>query len=306
MDEARDPQLEDAIRSVPAWQGHDIEVTPIAAGITNRNFLISTGDERFVLRLAGRDTDLLGIDREAEVEAGRAASAAGVGPEIVVWMPERSCLVTRFVLGEPIPEDDLQRHEILGHVIRSVRAIHASAPIRSTFPVFRIVEDYARVATEHGVEVPGSYDEAHAVADRIEVAFSRAPMPLTTCHDDLLNANFLLDGEHVWIVDYEYAGMGDPFFDLGNLSVNNGLGPDAQEALLGHYFGEVHDTHRARLALMRLVSDFREAMWGVVQQGISTLDVNYVDYASRHFARLLAGAEDDRLGAWLDAAGAPI
>ena len=114
--------------------------------------------------------------------------------------------------------------------------------------MFRIVEDYARIATEHGVKVPSSYDDAHAVAERIEAAFARAPMPLTTCHDDLLNANFLLDGEHVWIVDYEYAGMGDPFFDLGNLSVNNGLGPDAEEALLAHYFGEVRDTHRARLA----------------------------------------------------------
>ena len=87
MDEAPDPELDDAIRSMPQWQGRDLEVTPITAGITNRNFLISAGNERFVLRLAGRDTDLLGIDREAEVEAGRAASAAGVGPEILVWMP---------------------------------------------------------------------------------------------------------------------------------------------------------------------------------------------------------------------------
>ena len=131
-------------------------------------------------------------------------------------------------------------------------------------------------------------------------------MPLIPCHDDLLNANFLLDGEHVWIVDYEYAGMGDHFFDLGNLSVNNGLGPDAQEALLAHYFDEVRDTHRARLALMRLVSDFREAMWGVVRPAISALDVDYVEYASRHFARLLAGAQDDRLETWLDAAGTPL
>jgi thiamine kinase-like enzyme len=95
----------------------------------------------------------------------------------------------------------------------------------------------------------------------------------------------------VWIVDYEYAGMGDPFFDLANLSVNNGLDAQAQEMLLRHYFGEVADAHRARLALMRLMSDFREAMWGVVQQAISTLDVDYVNYAERHFTRLLTNAD---------------
>jgi thiamine kinase-like enzyme len=96
--------------------------------------------------------------------------------------------------------------------------------------------------------------------------------------------------------------MGDLFFDLGNLSINNGLSPDAQELLLRLYFGDVTDAHRARLQLMRIMSDFREAMWGVVQQAISTLDFDYVDYAGRHFARCLATASDERFDAWLKAA----
>jgi hypothetical protein len=100
--------------------------------------------------------------------------------------------------------------------------------------------------------------------------------------------------------------MGDPFFDLGNLSINNGLIPDAQELLLRLYFGEVRDGLRARLGLMRVMSDFREAMWGVVQQALSTLDVDYVDYADRHFARLLATVDDAPFDDWLDAAGAPV
>ncbi len=105
----------------------------------------------------------------------------------------------------------------------------------------------------------------------------------------------------MWIVDYEYAGMGDRFFDLGNLSINNGLGAGAQEALLGAYLGEVGDRDRAHLGLMQIMSDFREAMWCVVQQAISTLDVDYVEYADRHFTRLMDSAADSRLGDWLDA-----
>ena len=111
-------------------------------------------------------------------------------------------------------------------------------------------------------------------------------MPLATCHNDLLNANFLLDGDHVWIVDYEYAGMGDLFFDLGNLSVNNGLTPQAPGDAAVAVLRRRHDVHRARLALMRVMSDFREAMWAVVQQGISTLDVDYV-VVRRHRAHFL-------------------
>jgi thiamine kinase-like enzyme len=296
-----DPALADVIRAVPQWVGREPEVTPITIGITNRNFRLDFRDESFVARLSGKDTDLLGIDRSAENEAASAAAAAGVAPEVFAYLPERAALITRFVPGDHIPEPDLQREEVLAAVVRSVRAIHECPPIRSSFPVFRIVEDYRGIASDRGVPIPTAYDQAHALAGRIETAFGKAPMPETTCHNDLLNANFLRDGDHVWIVDYEYAGMGDPFFDLGNLSINNGLSPDAQELLLHLYFGDVTDDHRARLGLMRIMSDFREAMWGIVQQAISTLDFDYVAYADKHFTRLLGSAGDARFGDWLEA-----
>jgi len=299
-----DARLRPAIEAV--WPGATPTVTPIEAGITNRNYRVEVDGGTFVLRLAGADTELLGIDREHEVEAGRAAAAAGVGPEVVAFLPGLGCVVTRFVRGEPIPEERLGEEDVMRSVIGSVAAIHGSPAIRATFPVFRIVERFRDTAAERGVAIPPAYADAHAIAARIETAFAAAPMPLATCHNDLLNANFLLDGEHTWIVDYEYAGMGDPFFDLGNLSVNNGLDADAQTLLLTTYFGTVRDVHRARLALMRIVSDFREAMWGVVQQGISKLEFDYVDYAEQHFARLLANAADPEVDSWLRAAAAPV
>jgi thiamine kinase-like enzyme len=302
-----DPALERVIAVVPEWEGREITaVEPLTSGITNANHKISFRDEAFVVRLIGKDTDLLGIDRAAEEEAGRAAHAAGVGPEVFAALPVLGALITRFVEGSSIPQEDLANEDVLSSVVRSVKAIHSCPPIRSTFPVFRIVEEYRELAIERGVSIPAAYDDAHERADPIETAFSKAPMPLITCHNDLLNANLLRDGDHTWIVDYEYAGMGDPFFDLGNLSINNGLGPEAQEMLLRLYFGEVRDVHRARHGLMRIMSDFREAMWGVVQQALSTLDFDYVDYADRHFARLLGNAEDPRVADWLEVAGEPV
>ena len=306
MEPMSDPRLDVAVKAVPGWEGRHIGITPITSGITNHNYLVEADDEAFVLRLAGRDTELLGIDREAECDAGRAAAAAGVGPEIYAWLPNLSCLVTRFVAGTSVPEADLQRETVLASVVGSLRAFHSCPPLSSEFPVFRLVESYRRIASDRGVKIPGAYDDAHEVAARIEASFDTSPMTPATCHNDLLNANFLLDGDHVWIVDYEYAGMGDPFFDLGNLAVNNGLTPQAQETLLSLYFGSVNDVHRARLALMRVMSDFREAMWGLVQQGISTLDVNYVAYADTHFSRLLQNAADDAFEDWLATASAPV
>ena len=290
-----DLRLEKVLETL--WPDRDTTLSPITSGITNANVKVELDGEAFVIRLPGADTDLLGIDREAEREATRTAAAVGVGPEVIDFV--EGCLVTRFVAGQPIPEEDLQREEVLAHVVRSIRAIHASPPIPSTFPVFRIVERYRELAAARGVAIPEAYASAHDRATQIERALARSPTPAATCHNDLLNANFLRDGDHVWIVDYEYAGMGDPFFDLGNLSINNGFSEEAQEILLRLYFGDVRDTHRARLALMRVMSDFREAMWGVLQQALSTLDFDYVAYADKHFRRLEATASDERFERWL-------
>lgn len=288
---------------MPGWSDRRLAVAPIPAGITNRNFRVDVDGSAYVVRLPGRDTELLGIDRAAEHEAATAAAAAGVGPDVIAFLPDPGALITRFVPGSHIPEADLRRDDVLAKVVASLRAFHGCPPIRSTFPVFRIVERYRDIASSRGVRIPNAYEEAHRLATTIEGAFARSPVPPRTCHDDLLNANLLLDGDHVWLVDYEYAGVGDPYFDLANLSVNNGLDDAACQSLLRLYFGEVTDARRARLALMRIVSDLREAMWGVVQQAISTLDVDYVDYADRHLARCLQSATDDRLDDWLEVAG---
>jgi len=283
--------VEGLARTVPGWGDAELDIEPLEGGITNRNYVVRTGGEAFVLRIPGRDTELLGIDRSNEHRAARVAADAGIGPEVVAFLSESGCFVSRFVRGDHIPQEALREDDALAAVVRSLRALHACPPIPSTFPVFRIVEGYRVTAETRGVTIPLAYDDAHDMAEQIEEAFDVSPSPLATCHNDLLNANFLRDGDHVWIVDYEYAGMGDPFFDLANLSVNNGLDADAQELLLDLYFDEVGDGHRARLGLMRLMSDFREAMWGVVQQAISTLDVDYVNYAERHFTRLLTNAD---------------
>jgi thiamine kinase-like enzyme len=302
IDASADPALDAAIRSIPAWEGAKLQIEPVAEGRTNRNFRVTVDRETFFLRISGKDTHLLGIDRAAEQQAVRAAAQAGVGPKVVAFLPDLDCLVTAWIDAEPLAEGDLERPEILEPVVEAIRALHAGPPLNWTFDPFRIVEQYRRTAEERGVTVPEEFGPAHDMASRIEVAFASEPMPRVPCHNDLLESNFLRRGDHIWIVDHEYAGMGDPFFDLGNLSINNSLSDDAQGRLLSLYFGDPTERHRARLKLMRIMSDFREAMWGVVQQGLSTLDIDYVEYAQKHFDRLSTTMADPRFDDWLAAA----
>lgn len=301
-----DPQLDAVIAAVPEWRGHEPTITPIEAGRTNRNYRVEVGSATFFLRLSHEDTALLGIDRMAEYEAALAAAASGVGPEVVAHLPEHGCLITVWVPGEPLAEGDMEQESVLADVVRVVSTIHAGPALPATFDAFRIVEAYRRVSEERGVPIPEAYEPAHAHAERIEAAFARAPVPPRPCHNDLLADNFLKGAGGFWLVDYEYSGMGDPFFDLGNLSINNGLSEASQETLLRLTFGEPTQAHHARLQLTRIMSDYREAMWGVIQQGLSTLDIDYVAYADRHFERLSRSMADERFERWLEQAAEAI
>lgn len=286
------------LRRVPELAMAELTLAPLSGGITNRNFLVEAAGsrERWVLRLAGNDTHLLGISREVEHAATVAAAGIGVGPEVTAFLRPEGYLVTRFIEGSPVSDEAVRRPETLVRVADSLRRIHDGPAIPGLFVPLRIVEAYRALAAARGVTIPREYELARAIGRRIELALLAAPVELRPCHNDLLNANFIDDGERIRIVDWEYAGMGDPFFDLGNFSVNHDLAPDEGEALLAAYDrpSSPDRSRLARLTVMRVVSDFREAMWGVLQQGISTLDVDFVAYAAEHFDRLLAAATTPR------------
>jgi thiamine kinase-like enzyme len=281
-----------ALGRLPELAGRDLALTPLSGGITNRNFLVTASgtDDRWVIRLAGNDTHLLGISREVEHAATVAAAGVGVGPEVAAFIRPEGYLVTRFIEGAPVSDEAVHRPETLRRVADSLRRIHDGPAIPGLFVPLRICEAYRALALARGVPIPAEYELAAAIGRRIELACLAAPIEMRPCHNDLLNANFIDDGSRIRIVDWEYAGMGDPFFDLGNFSINHELTSEEDALLLRAYDGEVRTDRLARLTLMRVVSDFREAMWGVLQQGISTLDVDFVAYAAEHFDRLLSHA----------------
>ncbi|HYK96748.1 MAG TPA: phosphotransferase [Candidatus Dormibacteraeota bacterium] len=287
-------ELERALRRLPELGTGELSFIALSGGITNRNFLVSgaPGGARFVVRLAGNDTHLLGISREVEHAATVTAAGVGVGPEVIAYLRPEGYLVTRFIEGSPIPEAEMRRPERLRAVGATLRRIHDGPAIPGLFVPFRIVEAYRALALSRGVTIPPEFDLAEAIARRIELACLTAPIEMRPCHNDLLNANFIDDGSRIRIVDWEYAGMGDPYFDLGNFSINHELDADQDAVLLAAYLGEPPSAAlAARLTLMRVLSDFREAMWGVLQQGISTLGVDFVAYAGDHFDRLLRVAD---------------
>jgi thiamine kinase-like enzyme len=294
------PIPEDLIARVPQWKNaKDLRYSPLGGGITNRNFRVDVGGESYVLRVAGANTELLGIDRENEYFANQKAGELGIAPQVYYFIRPEGYLVTRFIQAQPLPPVELKQPDNLCKVAAMLNEIHAMPPIHGEFIVFRVVEDYAEVARRYHVDFPDNFDWLLERMYNAEKAFKIGALPLMPCHNDLLNENFLqMDGK-IYLLDWEYAGMGDIFFDLANLSVHHNFSDIEDRLLLESYFGEVIEKSWARLKIMKILSDFRESMWGLVQIGISDLDFDFRDYAKKHFNRMTQNLRDPRWGEWL-------
>jgi thiamine kinase-like enzyme len=296
--------VERLVRASRLFADQNVQIHPLSGGITNRNFVASTDHGDYVVRIPGERTELLGIDRAYEAEAAQRAAELGIGPAVLGKLEGVGTLVTELVEGhhlEPTPFT-----ERIADVVDLIHRFHDSGPLGGAFPIHRVVEWHARDASARGVMPPKAYERLHQQSRRIESAFSRAPTPLVPCHNDLLPGNVLFADDRVWLLDFEYAGMNDVFFDLANLSVNSDFGHETDERLLTLYFGHISKTAWARLQLMKMMSEFREGMWAVVQQAISALDTDFVSYAKERLSNCERLASRPEFESWLTDAALPI
>jgi thiamine kinase-like enzyme len=250
--------------------------------------------------------EIHGIDRGAEQHCTRAAAQIGVAPEIITFvqgLPDGgNAMIARFVPGRILQPAEIRSASHLPQVIAAMQRYHALTDFAGRFDVFRIFERCLAFARQAQAPLPAYIDQVQAELQRIEAALQRQAMPLVACHNDLLPANFLEDAQgRLWLLDWEYAGWGDRFFDLGNLSVNNEFSDAEDAALLRGYFGQLSPAHWARLKLMKIVSDAREGIWGMVQWAISTLDFDYAAYGQRHLERFMTNCATAEVAQWLAA-----
>ncbi|HEY4427238.1 MAG TPA: phosphotransferase [Solirubrobacteraceae bacterium] len=275
------------------------EPRPLQGGITNRNFRVRLGGDDYVVRLPGKDTEMLGIVREAERRANETAAGLGLAPPVVAAFED--CLITRFVDCEPVGPREVA--EAAEEIAGALRRFHDSGVrLPAGFWVPDLLARYEAVVRGRGGTPPAGYAELVSASERIAACLAGGPR--RPCHNDLLAGNIIrADDGRMMVVDWEYAGMGDPLFDLGNLSVNNHFGEQDDERMLSAYYAQPPTAgRRAALKLMRVLSDAREAAWGIVQAQISELDFDFTGYAREHVERLRAAVAGPRFEEWLASA----
>ncbi len=297
-------RLQKILQAVPGWETPADAIHPLEGGITNLNYLVHRGEDRFVLRVGGANTHLLGIDRNREYAISCIAADLNIGATVYAFLPDHGSMVTHFVDGEAVSAERASEHEVMSRIMRTVRRYHDGPAFPGTFSVFQILRTYDRLASEWGVVFPPSAATALKHARTIEQALGPLTDPVP-CHNDLLAANFLENADTIRLLDWEYGGMGDRFFDLGNFAANQGLDSAGCQDLIEVYFGDVEARRMAHLHLMRTMSNLRESFWGFLQSGISSLEFDFLDYAHTHLARVMDDVTSPQMVEWQAAVQAP-
>lgn len=294
--------IEEAIARISSWQkASSLAITPLPGGITNFNYRVDVDREPFHVRIWAKQAELLGIDREREYHCMVAASRTGAAPEVVHFLPEAGVMVTRFIAGRSLSQEEMARPETVRRVVESMHRYHRGPAFEGAYSPFRTIEAYLRVARQHGAPLPGDIEKVSWRMPEIEAALARGPI-VGPCHNDLWGPNLIDDGSRVRIVDWEYAGMGDIHFDLANFAIYHSPSDDEDTALLQAYFGTTSDPAFARLKLLRIVAQLREALWYLAALTVAGDTAGFVEQAAAHFDRYRQAVTDPRLPSWLSQA----
>jgi len=295
------PTIEQVIAAIPEWAGRSVSADRIPAGLTNTNYRVVVDGTPYFVRIPGASTELLAVDRGNELHNTLAAAASGVAPRVAHSLPAWQVFVLDWLPATTMSIESLGAPGMPTRLATTLRQLHAGPPFRDDFDMFRVSERYLALVDERDIPIPAGY-RAHL--DRlplIEAALARHPLASVPCHNDLLAENVLDDRTRLWIVDYEYSGMNDPAFELGNTCQELGYDPEQVSELCRAYFGEATPALLARMRLQMIMSDVGWTLWAAIQARISTIDYDFGGWAEERWARATSMLDGPDLDVWLDA-----
>jgi thiamine kinase-like enzyme len=282
--------VEDVIEAV-AQLRPALSVEPLPGGLTNSNYKVTAPEGSFVVRIAGKDTGLLGIDRENELHNSIAAAETGVAPRVVAAVPEHSALVIEYLDGETLSPEALRRCDRLDLVAAACRRLHGGRAFLHDFDMFDIQRSYLEIVLERGFRIPDAYLSYAPAVEAMEEAMREYAEARVPCNNDLLAENFIDVGGELKLIDYEYSGNNEPSFELGNVWSESNLSPEQLETLVAAYYGSPYPSKVARCRLWGLIAKYGWMLWASIQDGVSELDFDFWSWGLEKYDRAVAEFE---------------
>jgi thiamine kinase-like enzyme len=259
-------------------------VLELPGGLTNRNYKVTTPDGVFVARFSSGGSELLAIDRDCEYRNSVTAAAAGAGAPVVEYRPQDRLLVIGYLDGRTLSAADVASEQNIPRIAAACRRLHEGGRFGNDFDMFDIQRRYRAVARSRGFRIPDGYDDLAPQLAAAEKALAARPEGTVPCNNDLLAANFIDDGERIWLIDYELSGNNDPCFELGNIAAESHLSRDGLAELVRSYSGRPRPSRTARAWLLGgLVGMYGWTLWGAIQHGASPIDYDFWGWAMERF-----------------------
>jgi thiamine kinase-like enzyme len=276
-------------------------VLELPGGLTNRNYKVMTPDGVFVARVSSAGSELLAIDRDCEYRNSVIAAAAGAGAPVVEYRPQDRLLVLGYLDGRTLSAADVASEENIPRIAAACRRLHEGGRFGNDFDMFDIQRGYRAVARTRGFRIPDGYDDLAPQLAAAEKALAARPEGTVPCNNDLLPANFIDDGDRVWLIDYELSGNNDPCFELGNIAAESHLSRDGLAELVRSYFGRPRPSRVARAWLLGgLIGMYGWTLWGAIQHGASPIDFDFWGWAMERFEGAARGFTARDFGELLD------
>jgi len=253
-----------------------ISISELSGGLTNRNFLIQTPEEKYVARISSNSSSLLSIDRGSEFINSTIAGRGKVGAEVLDYLPGEGLLLISYIKGKTYGAADVASN--LGGIAKSLRGLHALDSFDHEFNMFTTQKNYLSIVQSQGFKMPDAYLDFVPHVDEIKKAFTVLFDGLVPCNNDLLPGNFIDDGEKIWLIDYEYSGNNDACFEIGNVWAEAFLPLDALEDLVTAYYGQYRPEKVARAWLWALMAKYGWTLWASIQTSISELDFDFWEW----------------------------
>ncbi len=291
--------LDELFDQIPSLADQPRTMVELPGGLTNLNVKVTTPRGVFVARCSRSDTSLLGIDREAEHANTRFAEEAGVGAPVVEFRPDLDVLVIGFIDGRSFENEDLQKPGALARVAEAVRTLHAGPRFVGDFDMFTRQKSYLASVVDGGFAHPSDYAEFDPQFQAIQAALAVKAGPTVPCNNDLLAGNFVDDGEKIWLIDYEYSGNYDTYFELGYTWTETQLGDDHLEELVTAYVGHTDPEAIARTRLQATVSRYGWSLWGYIQAATSDQDFDFYGWGMERYEKAAADFRGPDFDRWL-------
>jgi len=291
--------IADVIQAVAAWRGQPIHAEPVSGGLTNRSFRVQAGDRAYFVSIPGERSELLAIPRADEIQNTMAAAETGVSPRVLDHLQSSGVMIVEFLNGRTLSQADMHRPGMAERLGTAVRRLHTARPFANAFDLFRLTESYRALLASDKVAPPAGFDGYLPRLVEMRAAVEAHPLPRRPCSNDLVPQNLIDDGQRLWIVDFGYSGNNDPCSELGNACCEAGFSPAEAEALAVAYFGRAEARALARMSLYAIMSDVAWSLWSVIQEHISTLDVDFRAYGGGRWDRARGLLDSETVQTWM-------